>query len=702
MTSIWIKCARWIEFVGSAKASSIRPGPEIQSWRGRGLMPALLSLASIATATPIYAQSTPYDPYATPALQSNGSGPNANGFGAGAAGSSQYQPGNGSGASAGQMSSTVDVFGPVVIPNSTSSGVDDQNDRSTSLVRTTHPDDGPSHGPVYVRPGSSPGQFELFQRPPPDLGEFEKFVKESVGRPLPRFGSALILTRARGFAVAPTTTVPPDYMLNPGDELLIGVTGSVEANLHLVIDAEGRIFIPRIGAVTVAGLRYGDLARAITDRFNEQFKKAKVSVVIGRLHGLNVYVTGYAVTPGAYTVSSLSTMVDAVLAAGGPAAGGSFRTVQLRRNGQLVTTLDLYDLLLNGDKSHDAILQNEDVITIAPVGPEVAVTGSVNAEAIYEAKPGETLGALIGYAGGPDSLADTSRVVVTRLGDLDAGGSRQLDFASAKASLAERGDIVRILSLAHVARPLERQAILATIEGEVDHPGRYYLRPGSTMADLLAQAGGLTRGAFVYGAKVERESVKLQQQASYNSAIDNLQLAAAALPLSASALNGQATVAATRSQGVLAIIERLKQQKPDGRVILALGPTDTALPGNITLENNDRVFIPPEPRTVGVFGAVYQTGSFLYSPGHRVGDYLKLSGGPQRFADRGDIFVVRANGSVLSNHETHNLASRPALPGDVIFVPVRASGGIWDKIVNLAAVVSQFAVGALTFKALGV
>ena len=140
--------------------------------------------------------------------------------------------------------------------------------------------------PLYVRPGSAPGQFQLFTRPPPQPGEFERFVERALGRPLPRFGESLILEGGRGFATPPTTTVPPDYRLNPGDQLIIGVTGAVETQLRLVINSEGKIFIPQVGEVDVAGLRYGDLQAAIARRIGEQYKDAHVSVVIeiGRAH----------------------------------------------------------------------------------------------------------------------------------------------------------------------------------------------------------------------------------------------------------------------------------------------------------------------------------------------------------------------------------------------------------------------------------
>ena len=558
--------------------------------------------------------------------------------------------------------------------------------------------------PLYARPSLTvPGQFELYTRRPPEPGEFEKFILKALGRPLPLFGESLILNGNRGFATPATTTVPPDYRLNPGDELIVGVTGSVEADLHLTIDSEGKVFIPKIGAVQIAGIRYGDLQGALARQFSTQYKQARISVVISRLHGITVYVTGFAQTPGSYTLSSLSTLVDAVLAAGGPSSGGSFRTVELRRDGRLVTTLDLYDLLIKGDTSHDAILQNMDVINVAPVGPEVAVTGSVNNQAIYEARPGDTLTQVLAYAGGLNSLADRSRIVVARLSDLDRTGSAELNLAQASITPAEGGEVVRVLSLGDIARPRERQAVLVTIDGEVDHPGRYYLPPGSTMADLLRHAGGFTPGAFIYGTFLRRDSVQQQEKVSLKQVYNDLEMSAAVAPLEAvtsgvaSAVPGGASALGTVvQQSLVQFIQDLKQNEPDGRVILNVNYSRPVIPDSLALEDNDKVTIPPEPTTIGVFGAVFQPGAFAVGAARSIGDYVKLSGGPQRYADRGEIFVVHANGALASTKQDHDLARRTALPGDVIFVPVRSSPDLLARIAAIGTLVSQIGVGLAT------
>ena len=611
------------------------------------------------------------------------------GGGTGAQGANQAQGTSSGASSGGYQPSTLPDYSSV----EASSGLNAVADPARQLT-------GANPGPLYARPAGQSGVFQLLQKPPPAQSEFEQFVTETVGKPLQRFGSQLILQRTQGFAAPSTAAVPPDYRLQPGDELLISVSGSVESRLRLIIDNEGRIFIPRVGAINLAGLHYRDLQDALSRRFSEQFKQANVSVVISRLHGLTVYVTGFAVSPGAYVVSSLATAADATLVAGGPNAGGSFRNITVRRSGRVVTHLDLYDLLLRGDKSKDVDLQNGDVINIEPVGAEVAVAGSVNLPAIYEGRPEESVSDMVRYAGGPDSLADDSRLIIRRLSDLDRGGTREVSVAEARSLPAERASIVTVLSMGRVARPLERQAVLVTLEGEIDRPGRYFLPPGTTVNNLLAKAGGLTAQAFVYGAELDRESVQQQQRASYLRALDDLELAALTAPLSSLNNTINPNAGQARAQAAQAVIARLRTQAPNGRVVLDLPITAGNLP-DLVVENNDRIFVPPRPKTVGVFGAVFQTGAFLFTPGTRLRDYLRQSGGPQRIADKGEVFVVRANGSVLSSRQIHNLFEQPAYPGDVIFVPVRTGPTLFDRIVAIASVVSQFGVTALTVKALG-
>ena len=525
----------------------------------------------------------------------------------------------------------------------------------------------------------------LVQTPPPP-SEFEQYVSKIVDKPMRRFGSSLLVPGSRDFTAPPTATVPPDYRLNPGDEIVIGLTGSVEAsNVRLTIDPEGRIFIPRVGAVNVGGVRYGDLQPLIANAVSRQYRSFRVAATVGKLHGITVYVTGFARTPGSYTVSSLSTLVNAVLAAGGPSGGGSFRSIQVRRNGQLVSDFDLYDLLLKGDRSDDVVLQNGDVIFIAPAGPQVAVVGSVNVEAIYEARSDETLEQMLLYAGGVNTVADASRLLL--LDPVKPGGWQQLTPTQVADRVASRAEILRVLPAIGIAQPIDRLPALVTVSGEVARPGRYFVQPGTPLSSVIAQAGGLTSQAYVYGAVFTRESVKQTQRQSYHRAINDLEMSLREQPLTNATDTTQLNPA--RLEAVESIVGQLRLREPDGRVVLNVEPSDPALPGNVVVENNDTIYVPPQSVTVGVFGAVPSPASFQYSRGETIGDYLRQAGGFQKVADKSAIFVVRANGTLIAQHDglfSGNVLHAPALPGDLIFVPINAARGeFWARLRDIAS-----------------
>ncbi|WHU03067.1 SLBB domain-containing protein [Sphingomonas sp. NIBR02145] len=537
-------------------------------------------------------------------------------------------------------------------------------------------------------------------RQPVKPGEFESWARDVTGRNLKRFGSDLLLPGSRDFATPATSTIPPDYALNVGDTVSIALTGSMEGSVDAEIDRDGKIFLPNVGSVSLVGVRYRDLRDRIAAAIGRKYRGYDVSVSLTKLRGVRVYVTGFAAHPGAYSVNSLSTLVNAILQAGGPAAGGSFRSAKLYRNGQEVADFDLYQLLRDGDRSHDPLLQNEDVIFIPAVGRQVAVIGSVNEEAIYEVRQGESLADTLRIAGGPTNLADDSRLILYRLSDQDSVGSRQIERTAASNFATEAGDIIQILPQGSLARPLERQQAIVRIEGEVNKPGNYYVAPNTPLAEVVAMAGGLTPRAYVYGTRFSRETVRAQQRRGFLDAVDQMEMALAAAPLTGNGLGDQ-TQRQAQVASAKAFLDQLRKKEPDGRLVLDVTPVDAALPNNLLVENNDRIVIPPRVETVGVFGAVYRPASFIVGNGKaiRVRDYVEQAGGVIRGADRGNIFVVRANGSVLTRKR--GAMSAQVLPGDTIFVPIRTENySLLAKIRDISQVVAQFGIAALAIAAI--
>lgn len=543
---------------------------------------------------------------------------------------------------------------------------------------------------------SRPGEL---WKAPPKPGEFEEYVAKVLGRKLPRFGQDLLLPSARDFAAPSTASVPPDYVINPGDKITIALAGSMEGSVEREVDTNGNIFLPNVGSIHVAGIRYADLHDTVAAAIGRQYRGYTVGVTISKLRGVRVYVTGFANNPGAFTVSSLSTLTNAILQAGGPSSGGSFRTVKLYRNGREVADYDLYQLLRGGNRVNDAVLQNEDVIFIPPAGDQVAVFGSVHEEAIYEAKPGETIEDMLAAAGGPNTLADPNRVIVYRTTDPNRIGPQQVARAQAAAVPVKGGDLIQVLSQGSLVQPIDRQSVVVRVEGEVNRPGYYYVAPNTPLQTVMQMAGGLTPRAFAYGTEFTRQSVRIQQQQSYKEAIAQLELSLSAAPLVADTSQSAADRAAALA-GAKAVLEKLKQAEPDGRVVLNISPAAQSLPANVLLENNDAIYVPPRSTTVGVFGAVYRPASFNigYSRPERVRDYIYRAGGTLRSADKNGIFVVRANGDVISKRR--GALGERVLPGDVIFVPVKTQpGGFWTKFKDITTTLFQLGLSAATITA---
>jgi len=526
--------------------------------------------------------------------------------------------------------------------------------------------------------------------------EFETYVSDIVDKPLRRFGAELLVPTARNYTAPPNTTVPLDYRVNPGDVLIVGLSGSVDANdLRLTVDSEGRIFVPRVGSVTVGGVRYGDVQGVLARAVSREYRAFHIAVSIGQLHGITVYLTGFAATPGSYTISSLSTLVNAILAAGGPAAGGSFRRIEVRRGGRIISHFDLYDLLLRGDQSSDVVLQNGDVIYIGAAGPEVGVIGSVNSEAIFEAKPSDTLADILRYAGGVNTVGDDTRLLL--LDSLARSSWTQLVPSDAAGLIASRGQILRVLSGIGIAKPLRDQSVLVTVSGEVGKPGRFFVAPGTSLTDVIARAGGLTAEAFPYGAVFTRESVRAQQRVSYERALRDLEFLLSAQPLvSANSSNGQSLQPA-RLQAVNTVVGQLEARKPEGRLVIDSDVDATTLGAALTLENNDTIYIPPHPTTVGVFGTVPSPASFQFVAGATIGSYLAKAGGVQAVSDRSNIVVVRANGTLLAPRRGvfgGNVLNQRAFPGDVIFVPVEINRGeFWAHLRDFSSILWPAAIG---------
>src|SRR5687767_1806820 len=339
-------------------------------------------------------------------------------------------------------------------------------------------------------------------------------VLQNVKSRLHQFGYDFFDTQATSFAPVLDAPVGPDYVLGPLDSLSIHVWNVPEQSLNrsyiVPVERDGMIVIPQIGAIPVGGLTFSQAERAITNRLGAHLKRFEVHVAMARLRTIKVYVVGEVVRPGAYEISSLATVSNALYAACGPARSGSLRQVRLVRENQAIGEVDFYQFLMAGDRSKDARLQSGDVIVVPPLGPVAAVGGAVKRAAIYEIKSGTRLADLLQLAGGLTPSANLQRCQLLRLDQekgrimtdidlaqiIDPGGKQRPTSNGAEVTLQD-GDFLRVASL-----PTQVVNVV-TLAGAVKNPGPYEFRPGMAVRDIL-KADQLAVDAYVDKAEIVR------------------------------------------------------------------------------------------------------------------------------------------------------------------------------------------------------
>jgi len=321
--------------------------------------------------------------------------------------------------------------------------------------------------------------------------DFERFVEDATGRRLPVYGRRLFDEVPTTFAPVERVPVPADYVLGPGDELLIRAWGKIDLDSRVTVDRNGQVYLPKVGTVNVAGLRYDQIEGYLHSAVSALFKDFELNVAMGQLRSIQIFILGSARQPGAYTVGSLSTLVNALFASGGPSATGTMRHIQLRRGNRMLTEFDIYDLVQRGDKSHDVQLLPGDIIFIPHIGSQIAITGSVNEPGIYELKGETTVATALEGAGGLTSLAGAQRALLERI---ENHGIRKVEEFSLDAQGMQRplvdGDLLRIFPIS----PRFENAV--TLRGNVAQPGRYAWKEGMRVSDLIPSRNFLVTRDF--------------------------------------------------------------------------------------------------------------------------------------------------------------------------------------------------------------
>jgi polysaccharide export outer membrane protein len=505
-----------------------------------------------------------------------------------------------------------------------------------------------------------------------------------------RFGEAIFDREVSTFAPTDDAPVPANYVLGPGDELTVSLFGARNQQFTLSLSRDGTLNFPELGPIRLAGLTFERARQLIQTRVKQQLVGVDAVISMGSLRAINVFMAGEVKAPGAYSVSALTTITQALYASGGPTEIGSLRDIQVKRNGRVVKRFDLYELLALGDASNDMRLQSGDVLFVPLAGREVEIGGAVFRPGTYEVKDGESLNDILGLSGGLRDEADTGNIILSRYSK-DEETNQVIDLAAVDISKLEPSDILYapfapqyfdVKQRALKAQDTNR-AFAVQISGEVQFPGTYYVRPGERLSDLIARSGGYTQEASLNGAIFTREAVRVQERARARELAELVKQAVVG-----SYLTDEVNQI---GQGSLNFITgELENYEGLGRLVVDL---PRALAGDqvadIELNEGDELILPKRSNSVFVYGEVRRPSSHKFESSRDLQDYLALAAGLSARADKKSIYLLKANGSVTASKAGWFSARKIANiePGDTIIVPVntqyRASLPFWRDVVSI-------------------
>ena len=389
--------------------------------------------------------------------------------------------------------------------------------------------------------------------------QFQRFVQESTGKLLPIFGANLF-DNPLSYASDTAAPAPGEYLLGTGDEVRITISGTFDFAGSQTVDRNGQISLPKIGTLNLAGVQVKDLETVVRKQVATVFTNVTVNASLGRLRGVTVYVVGQARQPGTYSLTSLSTLVNAVFASGGPNPNGSLRHIALKRGGKTITTLDLYDFMAKGDKSRDALLQPGDVITIPPAGPRVALTGATDHGAIYELRDGTTVQDLLAIGGGVPAMASQQKALIERIDAKQPTAPRRVQNlllnAEGLGQVLSDGDVITLLPIS----PAFGNAV--TLQGAVAQPLRHGWFAGMRVSDLIPDREALISPDFYKRRNqlVQNRIAALRAQGFTSEQIQALQRAE------------QLPEDVALSTELIARTPQPPSPGPDGKVQFPLGP----------------------------------------------------------------------------------------------------------------------------------
>ena len=461
--------------------------------------------------------------------------------------------------------------------------------------------------------------------------------------------------------------IDDDYILDFGDVIEIQLVGQRSQNYSLTIKRDGSINLPDVGKIFLSGLSLGKATDLIKERIKDIYIGVDPYVTLTNIRDIQVIIAGNVFNPGPYTLNGNSNVFHALMVSGGPSEAGSFRSINLVRDGQIIQVIDLYQTFIFGKPSFGERLRTGDIIFVNPASKVITISGAVKRPGIYELNQNETFKDLINFANGMTVFADQENIRLDRF----SNGEIKSLIIDDETSLSSIEPLDQdILSL----RTFPRREVV--IEGYVLNPGTYRIGEDETLSQLIIRAGGYIQNAYEFGGVLSK-----------NSAYEANVLAREKLVMSMMTASTNPKNIESVNQ-INSLLSQLEQMPLSSRVVtefdLELIEANPAL--DINLDDGDTILIPSKVNQVYVFGEVQNQGAIVFKENEDINFYIEQAGGLNNFADKKSIFLLHPNGISESVPKNAFISSRKnnIYEGTIIFIPRDISGSFLNSEIALA------------------
>lgn len=530
--------------------------------------------------------------------------------------------------------------------------------------------------------------------------DYESFVssiakdeKNDVGKDLTVFGRSFFSSYASTFMPINDPAASSNYILDVDDLLFVQYLGDSDDAFEIRIDRAGNIILPEIGPLQIAGLSINDANQKLNEILSDSLINTSAVLSLREVRDINVIVTGFVENPGVYVASGYSNIIHILKIAGGIAPNGSYREILVKRKGDTLYTIDLYDIFIEGDTSSNFSLRSGDSVVVKSSNRFVPIVGATNRQAIFEFREGETVSNLLNFAGGVSIDANREmkfhlvrenqgqfKVFHQSISDGDNLTLQPRDKIFVKFKDYSSDDTFLTSDENFVADYVE-------VTGAVKFPGKYYVSQNENLSDLIEAFGGYKKDAYVFGAALFNEDAKLLEK-EFNSRLYNDAV---------KSLANLGSISRTEDIDSLPVLlEQFKEISAQGRIVTEFSQEKlNANPeSNYKLSPGDRIHVPYYKKVIYVFGETLNPGTYVYDETLSLTDYIMKSGGLNEYADSSSVIIVHPNGeSQRVKVRKFGSTNADLYAGSVIYIPrnLKQIDGIEFTSV-MAPIVSSLAI----------